>query len=313
MTRHDRRFRFAVQVSNAASGQEWADVAREAESLGYSVLSMPDHFDDMFAPGPGMAAAAAATRSLRVGALVYDNDYRHPVVLAKEAATLDVLSGGRLELGLGAGWQTTDYERSGIPLDPPGVRISRMVEGLRILKGLMADGEFSFQGEHYTVAGLDGRPKPVQRPHPPVLIGGGGRRILSIAAREADIVGIGANLRSGRVGPHLVENVTAEATARKVAWVREAAGDRFDQLELQMQVFLFMLSEDRAAAAAGLAHAMETTVEEVLRTPIVLIGTEREIADQLCRQRETYGVSYLSVTSQVMRDFAPVVARLAGT
>src|SRR5215469_6245 len=194
VARHDRRFRFAVQVGHTATGQEWADLAREAESLGYASLSMPDHFGEQFAVGPALAAAAAATTTLRIGTLVYDNDYRHPVVLAKEAATLDVLSGGRLELGLGAGWQTTDYEQSGIPCDPVGVRIDRMVEGLRVLKGLMADGPFSFQGEHYAVAGLDGLPKPVQRPHPPVLIGGGGRRILGIAGREADIVGIGVNM-----------------------------------------------------------------------------------------------------------------------
>jgi probable F420-dependent oxidoreductase len=313
VARHDRRFRFAVQASSAATGQEWTALAREAESLGYSVLSMPDHFGDQFAPAPALAAAAAATTTLRIGALVFDNDYRHPVVLAKEAATLDVLSGGRLELGLGAGWLTTDYEQSGIACDPIGVRIDRMVEGVRVLKGLMGEGAFSFQGEHYTVTGLDGRPKPVQRPHPPVLIGGGGRRILSIAGREADIVGIGANLRSGHIGPHLVENVTADATARKVGWVREAAGDRFDQLELGMQVFLFTQTDDRVAAATGIAQFMETSVEEVLRAPIVLIGNEREVVDQLQRQREAYGVSYLAVTADSMRAFAPIVARLAGT
>lgn len=313
MARHDRRFRFAVQAGGPATGPEWADLAREVESLGYSGLSMPDHFGDQLAPFTALGAAAAATRTLRLGALVFDNDYRHPVVLAKEAATLDLLSGGRLELGLGAGWLTTDYEQSGIPCDPPAVRIERMVEGLRVVRGLMGEGEFSFRGEHYTITGMDGRPKPVQRPHPPLLIGGGGRRILSIAGREADIAGIGANLRSGRIGPHLVGNVTAEATARKVGWVREAAGDRFDEIELHMQVFLFQLTDDRAAVASGIAQFMDTTVEEVLGTPIVLLGTEHEVADQLERQRETYGVSYLTVAEDSMRAFAPVVARLAGT
>ena len=313
MARHDRKFRFSVQLGGAAAGEAWADLAREAESLGYSVLTMPDHFGDQLAPAPALAAAAAATTTLRIGALVFDNDYRHPVVLAKEAATLDVLSGGRLELGLGAGWLTTDYEQSGIPCDPVGVRIDRMVEAVHVLKGLMAEGAFSFQGEHYTIARLDGRPKPVQRPHPPLLIGGGGRRILSIAGREADIVGIGTNLRSGRIGPHLVENVTADATARKVGWVRDAAGDRFDQLELEMQVFLFTLTDDRVAVASGVAQFMETSVEEVLHAPIVLIGTAQEVVDQLQRQREAYGVSHLTVPSESMRSFAPVVERLAGT
>ncbi|HYW24542.1 MAG TPA: TIGR03621 family F420-dependent LLM class oxidoreductase [Terriglobales bacterium] len=313
MARHDRRFRFAVQVGTAGGGQQWADLAREAESLGYSVLTMPDHFGDQFAVGPALAAAAAATETLRLGALVYDNDYRHPVLLAKEVATLDVLSGGRVELGLGAGWLTTDYEQSGIPCDPIGVRIDRMVEGLRVLRGLMAEGPFTFAGEHYRIAELDGQPKPVQRPHPPVLIGGGGRRILSIAGREADIVGIGTNLRSGRIGPHLVDNVTADATAQKVSWVREAAGDRFDQLELHMQVFLLTLTDDRAAAAAGVAQFMETTVDEVLSAPIVLMGTEQEVVDQIRRQREMYGISHLTVGQPSMRAFAPIVARLAGT
>lgn len=313
MGRHDRRFRFSVQVGHAGSGEEWAGLAREAESLGYAVMTMPDHFGDQFAIGPALAAAAGATTTLRIGALVYDNDYRHPVLLAKEAATLDVLSGGRVELGLGAGWLTADYEQSGIPCDPVGVRIDRMVEGMRVIKGLMADGPFSFQGEHYTISGMDGRPKPVQRPHPPVLIGGGGRRILSIAGREADIVGIGTNLRSGRIGPHLVGNVTADATAQKVGWVREAAGDRFDQLELEMQVFLFTLTDDREAAAAGIAQFMETTVEEVLGAPIVLIGTVQQVADQIERQREAYGVSNLTVGQPSMQAFAPIVERLAGS
>jgi probable F420-dependent oxidoreductase len=313
VARHDRRFRFAVQAGRVTTGPEWADLAREAESLGYSGLSMPDHFGDQLAPLSGLAWAAAATRTLRVGALVFDNDYRHPVVLAKEAATLDVLSGGRLELGLGAGWLTTDYDQSGIPCDRPAVRIERMVEGLRVVKGLMAAGAFSFQGEHYTITGMDGLPKPVQRPHPPVLIGGGGRRILSIAGREADIVGIGTNLRSGHMGTHLAENVTAEATARKVGWVRDAAGDRFDTVELHMQVFLFQLTDDRTAVATGIAQFMDTSVEAVLETPIVLLGTQQEIVDQLQRQRDAYGVSYLTVGADSMRAFAPVVARLAGT
>jgi len=312
VARHDRRFRFSVQAGSAASGTEWAALAREAESLGYSALLMPDHFGDQLAPGPALAAAAAATAALQIGCLVFDNDYRHPVVLAKEAATLDVLSAGRLVLGLGAGWLTSDYEQSGIPCDPVGVRIDRMVEGLRVLKGLMADGAFSFQGEHYTITEMDGRPKPVQRPHPPILVGGGGRRILSIAGREADIVGIGTNLRSGRIGPHLVPNVTAGATAQKVAWVREAAGDRFDQLELHMQVFLLTLTDDRAAAAAGIAQFMETTVDEVLAAPIAFIGTEQEVTDQIERQRETYGISHLTVDQPSMRAFAPIVERLAG-
>ncbi len=190
-------------------------------------------------------AAADATTELHVGALVFDNDYKHPVVLAKEAATLDILSGGRFELGLGAGWMTTDYEQSGIPLDPPKVRVDRMVEGIAVMKGMFADGPFSYAGEHYTIDGLDGRPKPLTRPHPPILIGGGGKRVLSIAAREADIVGINPNMRSGEVGVDAAADAVASAFDRKIQWVKQAAGDRFDDIELNCLTFFTKVTDDR--------------------------------------------------------------------
>jgi probable F420-dependent oxidoreductase len=234
-------------------------------------------------------------------------------VLAKEAATLDVLSGGRLELGLGAGWLASDYEQSGIPYDPPRVRIDRMLEGLKVIRGLMAEGSFSFEGQHYAITGMQGYPKPVQRPHPPVLIGGGGRRILSIAAREADIVGITANASSGRVGPHMAPEITAASFAEKVSWVKEAAGPRFDDLELHASVFVFLLTDDRQAAAARVGEAMQLPAEDVLGVPLGLIGTQAEIVDQLQRQRDEFGFSYRTVASSVMDGFAPIVERLAGT
>ena len=192
-----RGFRFGVQASRATTAKEWADLARRAEAHGYDVLTMPDHFTDQLAPVPALMAAADATTDLRVGALVFDNDYKHPVVLAKELATIDLLSEGRLEIGLGAGWMISDYEESGIPYDSPKVRIDRFVEGLRVIKGTMGDGPFSFSGDHYTVTNYNGQPKPLQKPCPPVLIGGGGKRVLSIAAREADIVGINGTLHAG--------------------------------------------------------------------------------------------------------------------
>src|SRR3954454_18343105 len=191
---HPRKFRFGVQLMNAKDGTDWAEQARRAEALGYSTLFLPDHFGDQLAPLPAMMAAADATMTLRVGALVHDNDYKHPVVLAKEVATVDLLSGGRVEFGIGAGWMTTDYEQSGIPKDRDGVRIAKMVEALDIYRGLWAPGPFSFKGEHYTIDGLDGPPKPVQQPHPPILIGGGGPKVLRIAAQHADIVGINPKL-----------------------------------------------------------------------------------------------------------------------
>src|SRR5215210_6083911 len=227
----DRKFRFGAQCSYAGSREEWEAKVRRLEDLGYSTVCVPDHFDDQLAPIPALTAAAAATSTLRVGTLVLDNDYRHPLLTAKEAATVDLLSAGRFELGLGAGWMSSDYEQSGIALDPPGLRIERLEEALAIVKGLFAGGKFSFAGRHYTVTRHPGTPRPVQRPYPPILVGGGGRRILSLAGREADIVSVNFDLRSGSIGPQVGATATAEGTAEKLRWVREAAGDRFDDIE----------------------------------------------------------------------------------
>ena len=173
---HPRKFRFAAQLSKAPEGTatSWAEQARKVEDLGYSTLLVPDHFGDQLAPVPALMAAADATTSLRIGTLVFDNDYRHPFVLAKEAATLDLLSGGRLELGLGAGWMRTDYDESGIAYDRPGLRVDRFAEGVAVVAGLLqADGPFSFSGTHYTVTEHTLTPRPVQRPRPPLILGGG--------------------------------------------------------------------------------------------------------------------------------------------
>ena len=309
---HRRPFRFAVQAAKAGDGAAWTDLARRVESLGYATLSMPDHFGDQLAPVPAMAAAAAATTTLRIASLVFDNDYRHPVVLAKEMATMDVLSGGRVELGLGAGWLATDYEQSGIKHDPAGTRLERMEEGVRVIKGLMADGPFSFQGRHYTIRGLEGHPKPVQRPHPPIVVGGGGRRMLSIAGRDADVVGINANLGVGRVGPEMAGDVTPAAFHRKIGWVREAAGDRFDEIELQVQTFFVAVTDGRDATAAAVGQGFGLGAAEVLEIQLVLIGSVDQIVDELQRRRETFGISYLTVQADAIEPFAPVVERLAG-
>ncbi|NBO55523.1 MAG: TIGR03621 family F420-dependent LLM class oxidoreductase, partial [Actinobacteria bacterium] len=180
-------FRFGVQAHRANSRSEWIELAKRAEGNGYAVLTMPDHFNDQLAPVPALMTIADATTHLRIGALVWDNDYKHPLVLAKELATMDLLSDGRLEIGIGAGWMASDYEEAGMPYDSPKVRIDRFVEGLAVIKGLMQEGPLNFTGEHYKITNHDGLPKPVQRPYPPVLIGGGGKRVLTIAAREADI------------------------------------------------------------------------------------------------------------------------------
>jgi probable F420-dependent oxidoreductase len=308
----DRRFRFGAQISFAGTAEEWAAKARRVEELGYSTLCMPDHFDDQLAPIPALVAAAAATSTLRVGTLVLDNDYRHPLLTAKETATVDLLSGGRFELGMGAGWLRSDYEQSGIACDTPGVRIDRLAEGVAVVKGLLAGGKFSFSGRHYRVSNHPGTPLPVQRPHPPLLIGGGGRRILSLAGREADIVSVNFDLSSGSIGAQLGATATAGATAEKVGWVREAAGDRFDNLELSCTAYLTMVTDDREAVAAGLGVGFGLDAEDVLAMPNFAVGTVTEIADELERRRDELGFSYVVVGGECHEAMAPVVARLAG-
>src|SRR5438067_3514050 len=218
-----RPFRFGVAAESAPSREQWAALVRKVEGMGYATFVLADHFVNEFLPIAALMAAADATSTLRVGTFVFDNDFRHPVVLAKEVATLDLLSGGRFELGLGAGWKLPEYEWAGIPFDPPGVRIDRLVEAVRVLKGLFADGPLTFAGRHYTVTGLDGLPKPLQRPHPPLLIGGGSRRVLSLAAREADIISFVP--RALPDGTTDWADGTAASVAETVACLPEAAGD----------------------------------------------------------------------------------------
>lgn len=307
-----RPFRFGVTVPTVSSGSAWADRARRIEGLGYSILHVPDHFRDQLAPVPALTAAAMATTRLRVGSLVFSNDFRHPAVLAKEAATLDVLSGGRFELGLGSGWLREEYDQAGIRFDPPGTRIERLTEAVSIVKGLLAGERVTFTGRHYAIAGLDGRPGPVQRPHPPFLIGGGGRRTLSLAAREASIVGLVPRAR--RDGGGLDRTDFGEAALRqKVEWVRTAAGDRFHSLELHALIQAVVVTDQRAAAAEQLAARFGVARELVLETPYVLLGTVEEICAALRERRERYGISYLTVFDRDLEILAPVVERLAGT
>jgi probable F420-dependent oxidoreductase len=310
---HPRKFRFGVQASNAGSAAEWAALARKAEDLGYSSLFLPDHFGDQLAPVPAMMAAADATTDLRVGALVFDNDYKHPVVLAKEIATIDVLSGGRVEFGIGAGWMTTDYEQSGIPKERDGVRIAKMVEALDIYRGLWAPGAYSFKGEYYTIDGLDGLPKPVQQPHPPILIGGGGPKVLRIAAQHADIVGINPRLDAGEVTAAAGQDAIASRVDEKVQWVRDAAGDRFEELELNILVFFATITDDARGFAEQLAPAFSVSVDDALALPYAWFGTVDEICDKLRAARERWGMSYFVLQKDGMEAMAPVVAQLSGT
>ncbi len=307
------RFRFGAQLAGAPSGAAWAGIARRVEGDGYATLFMPDHFDDQWSPMPALAAAAAATTTLRIGSLVLDNDFRHPVVVAKEAATLDVLSDGRLELGLGAGWQRRDYEQSGIGYDDPTTRVERLAEALVVVKGLLGEDRCSYTGRHYTVTDLIGTPHPVQRPHPPIIVGGGARRVLTVAGREADIIGINFDLRAGAIGPGVGATGTAAATATKLGWVRDAAGSRFGELELSVRVYVAAVTDQRAEVAAGIATGFGLTPDEVLGTPHFLVGTIDEIVDDLVRRREELGLSYVVFSGGALDDMAPVVARLAGT
>ena len=325
MSRH-RPFRFGVQSFSASSGKEWRDRARRVEELGYSTLSLADHFigpgpaqeatghpPQEIASGPAMAVAAEVTTRLRVGCRVYCNDYRHPVMLAKEAATLDLFSDGRLELGIGAGWLEGEYAAAGIPFDRPGLRIERLAEAVPLIRALMGEEEVSFKGEHYRVEGFSGAPKPVQKPHPPIMIGGGGQRVLSLAGREADIVSLNFNNRSGVLGADGVQSSTAELTAQKIEWVRLAAGNRFDQLELEIAAYFTFVGDRAGAMAEGMGNAFGLSPEAMKAHPHGLFGPVGEICDELARRRELYGISYVTVGNQVMEDFAPVVAKLAGS
>jgi probable F420-dependent oxidoreductase len=306
-------FRFGIQCKGPADPVGWPALARKVEDLGWSTLTVADHLDDPLAPLPALAAAAAATTSLRLGTMVLANDYRHPAMLAKEAATLDVLSGGRFELGIGAGWMTTDYEASGIPLERPGVRIDRLTEALAILRGCWGDGPVHHHGEHYRITGLDGQPKPLTPGGPPIVIGGGGERVLRLAAREADVVAINVNLKAGVIDERAFPDGTPEATERKLSWIREAAGARADDLELPVRVHLAMVTDDRDGVIEQLAPAFGLTPAEAALTPHALIGSADEIVDQLVERRERWGISYLGLSADQLDAFAPVVARLAGT
>lgn len=306
-------FRFAVQTSYAPDGKSWRERARQVEDLGYSTLFIPDHFGEQFAPLVALTTAAEATDRLKVGSLVFDNDYRHPLVLARELATLDLFTEGRVEVGIGAGWMKSDYDESGMAYDEPGVRIDRMVEGLAIMKGLWAEPTFSFSGKHYTVEKGQGLPRPYSQPNPPILIGGGGKRVLGIAAREADIVGVNPNLRAGYVGPEVAQSARPDRYRERIAWVREAAGDRFDDIELQVLTFFVSIVPNREEVAAGMAPMFGVEADEALEIPLALVGTVDQIVETLQQRREEYGFSYVVVHDPEMEAFAPVVAQLAGT
>lgn len=307
-------FRFGFTTSSAGSRREWVEKACMLEALGYSTMTVPDHFPDRLATVPALMSAADATETLRVASWVFCNDFRHPALLYKEAATLDLLSDGRFELGIGAGWLNADYDMTGIPFEPPGTRVSRMFEAVQIIKGLAANGPLDFQGEHYTITGLEGAPKPLQKPYPPFYIGGGGKRLLSFAAREADIVGFGAKaLPEGGLD---VLDIKAKAFQRKLDWVRDASSDASRDPELNILIFVFEVTDDRLAAAQRLAKSFPgLTPEDLLESPHALIGTPEQMAEDLRRRRSEFDLSYIVINTGVeehRHQFAPVVEMLMG-
>ena len=314
-----RPFRFGVLGESVRSAADLVDTARRAETAGYATFLMRDHFIEepfghQLAPVTSLATAAAVTKTLRVGSLVICNDYRHPAVLAKEVATLDLLSGGRFELGLGAGFSQPEYEAAGFPYDPPGVRVDRLVEALQVIKGLFGAGPFTFSGRFYTVTKMDLFPKPIQRPHPPILVGAGGKRMLSIAAREANIIGIQtAALGTGRRTPD-PSGLLPETIAEKVAWIRQEAAARFDDIELSL-VSSVAVAGNHREAAERLMREREwggISADRVLEMPSIFIGSVDQIVNEMQARRDRYGISYHVLSDRSMEAAAPIVARLAG-
>ena len=312
-----RPFRFLADARGIASLAELTDTVRRAEAIGIDTLVVPDHLIPQLAPVPAMAAIAAISERLRISAFVFNNDLRHPAVLAQDLASLDVLSGGRLDVAIGAGWNKPEYEAIGVGFDPTPVRQARLAEAIAVLKGCFGDEPFSFSGEHYTITDYDAQPKPVQRPHPPFLIGGGGRRTLTLAGREAQIVGLAPRILPNGAGDP--RSVTFDANREKIDWVREAAGERFGELELNVYPSMTGISvtdaplreaqevADNLTERSGVA----VSAEELLEAPHIFINTVDGFVEKFRRMRDELGISSIMVGE--VDELAPVVERLAGT
>lgn len=292
-------------------GLSWVESAQELEALGYSTLFVPDHLHEGFGPITAMATAAMATTSLVVAPMVFATDFRHPAVLARELASIDVLSGGRLEVGLGAGYQVTDYEQSGVAMDPPGVRVGRLIEHVQVLRGLFADEPLTFHGEHYRIDDLNGTPKPARPGGPPILVAGGGHRMLTFAATAADIIGVNVSLPTSATR-HTPRDALAASIDEKFGWIRAAAGDRFDELEFHGWLSVVAVTDDPSGLADRLATAFGGTPEQALDSPLVLAGSESEIVDRLEARRARWGYSYFTLPQGKAHEFAPIVRRLTG-
>lgn len=316
------RFRFGVSINAGTSAAQIAATARRIEELGYYSLLWQDHYAG---PGPAMSAAqhppqniasipaaavaAQATTALVVGFRVLCIDYHHPVVLAKEIATLDLLSCGRVEAGLGAGWMASEYAAMGIAFDPAGVRIARLAEAIAVVDQCLGGGTVAFSGDYFRVRGFDGSPAPTQRPRPPIAVGGGGRRVLELAARAADIVSVNLDMRSGRFDGEAIASSVEDRMAQKAGWIRRAAGSRADALTIELGAHFVAITND---ADAALEAMLGLPSDVGRRHPHALVGSVEEICDVLEERRSRYGVSYITIQERVAEAFAPVVERLAG-
>jgi len=313
---HPRRFRFGVEMAQPFDGMSWVDTAREVESLGYSTLFVPDHFHESFGPISAMTAAAVATTTLHVAPMVLACDFRHPAVIARELASIDIMSGGRLEVGLGAGYQETDYIPTGIPMDPPGVRVSRLIEHTTVLRGLFGPEALTFEGDHYRITALDGTPKPYRRGGPPILIAGGGKRLLTFAAESADIIGVNPSLPSATLRGTAGRDALTGPIDDKFGWIRAAAGDRFDQIEFNAWMAVAAITataDDAETLAAKVLPGFGGSPEDVLSSPIVMVGTEDQVTERLHHRRDRWGYSYHVLPAGRARQFGPLVQRLTGT
>lgn len=309
---HPRRFRFGLKFRTARDGASLALLARRAEAIGYSTLVVSDHpTHPQLAPLVSATAIAGATTRLRIGSSVLANDFRHPVVLAKEIATLDVVSGGRVELGLGTGWKQAEYEEMGLVFDAAGRRIDRLAEAIAILRGFWSGERFDFAGAHYSIRSVEGFPRPVQA-RIPLLLGGGGRKLLSLAARVADVVGINPAARSGAHDAATDLDSRADVTDEKLRWIEEAAGARFPDLELSMQVYADCVTASRAEGDRVLAARYAFELAEARLVPYAWVGSVDEICEGLERKRERWGVSYWIVPEHAMESMGEVVVRMNG-
>ena len=313
-----RPFRFGLQCFNLPPDR-WAQDMREVEALGFSSVYFPDHFGAQWDPLTGAMGVAAVTQRLRVGTLVCDVDYRHPVVLAKSAATIQLASDGRLELGLGAGWMQSDYDQAGIAYDSHGVRIERLEEALRILKSMWTEAETSFEGKHYRITKIARAIDPLPQRAPAILVGGGRPKILGVAGRHADIVGINPSLHEGRVTADTARDLTPERVQRKVDWVREAAeaaGRNFADLELSTLTFVVAITDDPKPIRGMIAQNTGMAESDIADCPLFLTGSAEEIRDTLQRRRDKTGISHVVIQHRdmnVTRQFAAaIVAPLAG-